>query len=157
MDREGIRQVLPHREPMLLLDTVVNENGVARGTYRIRGDEWFLQGHFPGSPVVPGVILCEILAQSVCLSFEGEDPERVTPFITGMNRTRFLGMVRPGDLFETECRLKEEKKPFYFFQGQGKVGDRICIKTDFSIALLDKEQANALLGIQVHPQTDPTA
>lgn len=68
MTREELKEYLPHREPMLLVDEItMDENNVAHGIYHVRGDEFFLQGHFPGQPVVPGVILCEIIAQSCAL------------------------------------------------------------------------------------------
>ncbi len=70
MKRDEIRQILPHREPMLLVDEVnLNEDGSSTGYYQVRGDEFFLQGHFPGNPIVPGVIQCEMMAQSACIMF----------------------------------------------------------------------------------------
>ena len=55
MDRDEIRTILPHREPMLLLDDVTREGDASVGHYTVRGDEFFLQGHFPGQPIVPGI------------------------------------------------------------------------------------------------------
>lgn len=139
MTQEEIKTILPHRDNMLLLDEVTEEDGVAHGQLRIKGDEWFLKGHFPDSPVVPGVILCEILAQSVCVLLRDEMSEGKLPMYTGLNNVRFKSPVVPGDLFETKCRVTKVKKPFYFAEGEGYVDGRLCIRAEFSFALTDKK------------------
>jgi len=136
MDRQALMDILPHREGMLLLDEAEQDGQEARGRLRIRGDEWFLRGHFPGNPVVPGVVLCEILAQSVCVLLSGEMEPGKTPLYTGLDNVRFKAPVRPGDLFETRCRITRVKKPFYFAEGEGTVDGRLCVKAAFSFAIV---------------------
>ena len=97
MNREEIMQLLPHRDQMLLLDQVENMDGTAVGQYTVRGDEFFLQGHFPGNPIVPGVILCEILAQSASVLLQDMMGEEMLPVYTGLNNVKFRSQVRPGD------------------------------------------------------------
>ena len=100
MNREEIKGLLPHREPMLLVDELeLGQDGTAHGKYRVRGDEFFLQGHFPGNPVVPGVILCEIMAQS-CALLVGAEAVGKTPMYTGLDKVKFRNPVRPGDTVE---------------------------------------------------------
>ena len=105
MNIEEIKTFLPHREPMLLVESLEEEivtgaNGettrYAIGTYRVRGDEFFLQGHFPDYPVVPGVILCEMMAQS-CALLLGDEIKTKRPLYTGIDNVRFKYQVRPGD------------------------------------------------------------
>ena len=136
MKREELMEILPHREDMLLLDEAERDGELARGRYHVRGDEFFLHGHFPGDPIVPGVILCEILAQSVCVLLSGEMEPGKTPMYTGLDKVRFKSPVRPGDLFETRCRVVKVKKPFFFAEGEGYVDGRLCVKAEFSFAIL---------------------
>lgn len=138
MDRDEIMTFLPHRAPMLLVDeAVLDENDeVARGVYRVRGDEWFLQGHFPGNPVVPGVILCEIMAQSCCLLIKDELAGK-TPYFTGMNKVRFKHMVRPGDEIHTEARITRKKGLYFITQSKATVNGELAVQAEFSFVLLE--------------------
>ncbi len=138
MDREGLMEILPHREDMLLIDEATVDGETARGRYRVRGDEFFLRGHFPGNPVVPGVILCEILAQSVCVLLGEVGTQGKTPLYTGIDKVRFRQTVRPGDTIETECVLTRAKPPFYFAKGKGTVNGKLCVSAEFSFALIEE-------------------
>lgn len=136
MNREEIMKILPHRDAMLLVDEATVADGVAHGKYRIRGDEWFLQGHFPGNPIVPGVILCEMVAQAACVLMADGIKGNETPYFTGLNNVRFKSSVRPGDLLESECVITKSKGIFYFASGKGSVNGKVCITGDFSFAIV---------------------
>jgi 3-hydroxyacyl-[acyl-carrier-protein] dehydratase len=119
---------------MLLLDGAVRDGDTARGYYTVRGDEWFLDGHFPDNPVVPGVILCEIMAQSVCVLLE-DGARGATPYFTGIDGARFKAAARPGDKLETACVITKKRAPFYFAKGETRVGGKLCAKAEFSFCL----------------------
>lgn len=136
MNQDEIKKILPHRDNMLLVDAVRREGEYALGEDQARGDEWFLQGHFPGNPVVPGVILCEILAQSACVLLTDQMAEGALPMYTDLNNVRFKSPVKLGDLFETKCRITRSKPPFYFAEGSGYVGERLCLKAEFAFAIV---------------------
>lgn len=135
MNREEIKGVLPHRDKMLLLDDVENKDGIAIGHYLVRGDEFFLKGHFPGNPIVPGVILCEILAQSACVLLKDTMEKGNLPVYTGLNQVKFRSPVKPGDRIETQCSIKRAKHPFYFAEGIVKVDGCVCVSAEFSFAI----------------------
>jgi len=135
MNRKEIMNILPHRDNMLLLDDVENRNGTAIGHYTIRGDEFFLKGHFPGNAIVPGVILCEILAQSACILLKDQMSEGKLAVYTGLNNVKFRSPVRPGDTVETSCFIKRAKHPFYFAEGTVTVDKRLCVSAEFSFAI----------------------
>lgn len=135
MQKEDIKKILPHRDDMLLLDDVENVDGIATGHYSVKGDEFFLRGHFPGKPIVPGVILCEILAQSACVLLEDAIKEGQIPMYTGMDKVRFRNPVKPGDTIETKCNIKRAKPPFYFAEGTASVDGKVCVSAEFSFAV----------------------
>lgn len=136
MNREEIMKILPHRDHMLLLDQVTENDGTAIGSYTVRGDEFFLKGHFPGNPIVPGVILCEILAQTACVLMQDSMGEGKLPVYTGLNNVKFRSPVKPGDTIQTQCRIKRAKHPFYFAEGNVTVEEKLCVSAEFSFAIM---------------------
>ncbi len=138
MNQEEIKKILPHRDAMLLIDEAEVVDGAAHGRKEIKGDEWFLKGHFPDAPIVPGVILCEILAQSTCVLLNDKISGESLPVFTGLNKVKFRNPVKPGDVFETKCEIIKEKSPFYFAKGEGYVDGRLCVSAEFSFAVTDK-------------------
>ena len=138
MNSEEIMKILPHRDDMLLLDDAEYVNGEAVGHYTVRGDEFFLRGHFPDNPIVPGVILCEILAQSACVLMKDNITEEKLPVYTGLNNVKFRSPVRPGDKIETRCKIKRAKHPFYFAEGTVVVDGKLCVSAEFSFAITEK-------------------
>ena len=136
MDRDELKKYLPHREPMLLVDEMIMDaDGVAHSKYRIREDEFFCQGHFPGNPLVPGVILCEIMAQSCALLVKDEIVGKTTLY-SAIDNVRFKSPVRPGDLCEVTARLLGKRANMFFCQAELRVGGKLCCRGDLSFALV---------------------
>lgn len=138
MNREELKEILPQREPMLLVDEAFrNDDGTVTGRYTVRGDEFFLQGHFPGNPIVPGVILCEMAAQSSCMLM-AEKVRGKTTLYAGMNNVKFKTPVRPGDTVEFTCTHVRSLGPIHVIKAEGRVNGAIALSGEFSFALVDQ-------------------
>jgi 3-hydroxyacyl-[acyl-carrier-protein] dehydratase len=122
--REGIEEILPHREPFLLIDEVVELQPGARVVARktVRPDEWYLAGHFPGRPVMPGVLIVEALAQTGAVAVLSEAANRgKLALFAGIDAVRFKRIVEPGDELELTCDLERVRGPI----GRGKATARV--------------------------------
>ncbi len=120
MTSEAILAAIPHRPPFLLVDEIVGwepERIVCRK--RFEADEYFFSGHYPGRPIVPGVLLCEAAMQAgaVLLSRHVERSDETLPVATRMNDVRFKRMVFPGETIEIEVTLTERLGSAFFLQG----------------------------------------
>jgi 3-hydroxyacyl-[acyl-carrier-protein] dehydratase len=138
LDRAAIEAILPHREPFLLIDEVLElepgERVVARK--RVRGDEWYLRGHFPGRPVMPGVLIVEAMAQTgaVAVLSEEENRGRIALF-AGIDDTRFKRIVEPGDELELECTLEQVRGPVGKGKARATVGGELAARGTLTFAV----------------------
>jgi len=136
MNREELKEYLPHREPMLLVDEIdIDSEGVCHAKYLVKDDEYFCQGHFPGNPIVPGVIQCEIMAQSCALLVKDEIKGKTTLY-TGIDNLRFKHIVKPGDLCEVTASLKSRRGPLFYCEAILRVAGQLCCKGELSFALV---------------------
>jgi 3-hydroxyacyl-[acyl-carrier-protein] dehydratase len=133
--------VLPHRPPFLFVDEVTAlEPGVsAAGTWRLTGEEWFFAGHFPGRPTLPGVLMCEAIAQIGAIAvltdsrFAGK-----LPLFGGLDRARFRRQVEPGDTLELHVEL--QRMSARAGKGNGRAllrGDKAC-ECELMFVLVDR-------------------
>ena len=136
MNREELKEYLPHREPMLLVDEIdIDSEGVCHSKYLVKDDEIFCRGHFPGNPIVPGVIQCEIMAQS-CALLVKDDIKGKTTLYTGIDNVRFKHPVKPGDLCEVTASLKNRRGTIFYCDAVLKVAGQLCCKGELSFALV---------------------
>jgi len=140
---EEIYQTIPHREPFLFIDRIVEirEDG-AVAEREIRGDEPHFQGHYPGNPIMPGVLLCESVFQTAAVymakRFSGEGGQK-TPILTRIQSAKFKQIVRPGDVIRIETTYGESLGRFHFMKGKVLVGGKMALTVEFGLAMLDGE------------------
>ena len=138
LDRAEIEAILPHREPFLLIDEVVELEPGSRVVARkkVRPDEWYLSGHFPGRPIMPGVLIVEAMAQTgaVAVLSEEENRGRLALF-AGIDGVRFKRIVEPGDELELTCDLEKVRGPIGKGRAEARVGGSLAARGILTFAV----------------------
>ena len=138
LDRRAIEAILPHREPFLLIDEVVELEPGSRVVARkkVRPDEWYLSGHFPGRPIMPGVLIVEAMAQTgaVAVLSEEENRGRLALF-AGIDGVRFKRIVEPGDELELTCDLEKVRGPIGKGRAEARVGGELAARGVLTFAV----------------------
>jgi 3-hydroxyacyl-[acyl-carrier-protein] dehydratase len=136
--RQEIEQILPHREPFLLIDQVVELTpGVgAAARKHVREDEWYLAGHFPGRPVMPGALIVEALAQTGAVAVLSEEDNRGrVAFFGGIDDCRFKRVVEPGDTLDLRCELDRVRGPIGRGKAEARVDGELACKATLTFAV----------------------
>lgn len=142
MDIQEILQCLPHRYPFLLIDRVV-ELEIGKSLIAIKNvsfNEPFFVGHFPGRPVMPGVLILEALAQATCVlanKSENDAPNSKLYLFAGIDNARFKQMVVPGDQLKLEVEFVKAKQGIYKFKGIATVDGNLACSADMISAKKD--------------------
>jgi beta-hydroxyacyl-ACP dehydratase FabZ len=140
---QEILQILPHRYPFLLIDRIISlEPGkVVNAIKNVSMNEPFFQGHFPGQPVMPGVLILEAMAQAggFLVLHSIDNPETKLMYFTGINKSRFKRIVTPGDQVHFEVTLEKFRMGTCKIHGRAKVNDEFVAEAEMLASVVDRE------------------
>jgi len=140
-----IMKLLPHRYPMLLLDRVleISEDGKrVVGLKNVSANEQFFQGHFPGAPVMPGVLIVEAMAQCAAVLFlrEIQDRDKKLFLFGGVDKARFRKPVVPGDQLIMECEVLQRRAGTVRVRGVARVADAVVAEAELLSVMVDRPE-----------------
>ncbi|MBN2268002.1 MAG: 3-hydroxyacyl-ACP dehydratase FabZ [Acholeplasmataceae bacterium] len=138
MTKEDIKKIIPHREPFLFIDEIIELTPLhkATGVKYISEDEYYFKGHFPEAPVMPGVIIIESLAQVGAITLLSHpDYTGKLAYFTGIKNAKFRRSVLPGDKLILTCELTKIRGNFGFGKAQAFVDDQLVCETEISFAI----------------------
>ncbi len=144
LDQNRIKDLIPHRDPFLLIDRVedIKHDVSAVGIKNVTGDEDFFRGHFPGHPIMPGVLIVEAMAQTagvLVVASLGEEAEGKLVYFMTVDSARFRKPVVPGCVLKLDVELIRSKRNVYKFNGKATVDGNVVSQAIFSAMIMDRE------------------
>ncbi len=142
MDIMGIQNMIPHRYPFLMVDRIVEmePNVRAVGIKNVTINEPFFQGHFPGNPIMPGVLIVEAMAQVAGVLAFSSGTQGSSVYFMSIEKAKFRKPVVPGDQIKLEIKVLQQRGNVWRFSGLALVDDKVVSESEFTAMLMAKEK-----------------